>query len=136
VLLQACSPSTSYAAYPSSPSGLTASVEQPKPAAELLAQEQRAPEEYLDVDGTCRRSLIQQLVWEGDIVSKVTMATYKDPVLSVTWCAKTQTEIGMQEYPVYELLNLHGSMHFKLKTSAPRELTTVARSGSEATPIE
>lgn len=138
--LQACSHGTSYTADPSSPSGLTASVERPKSAAELraelLAQEQRAPEEYLDVDGTYRRNLIRQLVLEGDIVSKATMATYKDPVLTVTWYSKTQTEIGMEQYPVYEVLNPHGSTHFKLKTSAPGEVATVAMSIAGATPVE
>jgi hypothetical protein len=140
MLLQACSHGPIYSGDPSGPSGLTASVERPKSAtelrAELLAQEQRAPEEYLDVDGTYHRNFIRQLVLEGDIVSKATLATYKDPVLTVTWYSKTQTAIGVQEYPVYELLNPHGSTHFKFKTSAPREVATVAMSVSGATPIE
>jgi hypothetical protein len=102
--LQACSPSTAYNDGPSGAGSLTASVERPKTAAELRAelldQEQRAPEEYLGVDGTYRRNFINQLVLEGDIASAATLATYKDPVLSVTWYSKTQTEIGTQQYPV------------------------------------
>jgi len=140
LLLQACSPGTAYTDGTSGTGSLTASIERPKTAAELraelLAQEQRAPEEYLDVDGTYRRNLIRQLVLEGDIVSKATMATYKDPVLTVTWYSKTKTEIGMEQYPVYEVLNPHGSTHFKLKTSAPGEVASVAMGISSATPIE
>lgn len=140
VLLQACSPGPSYTEGPSSPSGLTASVERPKSAAELraelLAQEQGSPADYLVVKGTYRRNLISQLVLEGYIASGATLATYKDPVLSVTWYSKTQTEIGTQQYPVYELLRPHGSAHFKLKTSAPSEVASVAMSVSDAIPVE
>lgn len=104
--------------------------------AELLAQEQRAPKEYLGVDGTYRRNFISQLVLEGDIVNKASLATYKDPVLSVAWYSKTQTEIGTQQYLVYEVLSPHGSTHFKFKTSAPGEVASVAMGISSATPIE
>lgn len=139
-MLQSCSRGTSYTDDSSGPGSLTASIERPKTAAELraelLAQEQRAPEDYLGVDGTYRRNFINQLVLEGDIASAATLATYKDPVLSVTWYSKTQTEIGTQQYPVYELLRPHGTTHFKLKTSAPGEVASVAMSISGATPVE
>ena len=140
VLLQACSHGSTY---PSSTSGAdtyTAAIERPKTAeelrAELLATEQGAPTTYLDVAGTYHRNFISQLVLEGDIVSKASLATFKDPVLSVTWYSKTQTEIGTQQYPVYELLRPQGSTHFKLKTSAPGEVASVAMSISGATPVE
>lgn len=138
--LAACS-SHSYDSGSSGPGGLTASVEErPKTAAELraelLAQEQAAPTDYLDVAGTYRRNLIGQLVLEGDIVSKATLATYKDPRLSVTWYSKTQTEIGTQQYPVYEVLTPHGAAHFKLKTNAPGEVATVSLGIAGATPVE
>jgi hypothetical protein len=138
--LQSCSPSTTYTSDSAGPGSLTASIDRPQTAAELraelLTQEQRAPEEYLGVGGTYHRNFISQLVLEGDIVSKASLATYKDPVLSVTWYSKTQTEIGTQQYPVYELLRPHGSTHFKLKTSAPGEVASVAMSVSGATPVE
>lgn len=140
LMLQSCSRGTSYSDDSSGAGSLTASVERPKSAAELraelLVQEQRAPEEYLGVDGTYRRNFISQLVLEGDIVSKASLATYKDPVLSVTWYSKTQTEIGTQQYPVYEVLSPHGTTHFKLKTSAPGEVASVAMNISSATPVE
>ena len=98
LLLQACAPGTAYSDSNSGVGGLTAYIERPKTAAELrpelLAQEQRAPEEYLGVEGTYHRNFISQLVLEGDVVSKASLATYKDHVLSVTWYSKTRTEIG------------------------------------------
>ncbi|MGI4871353.1 MAG: hypothetical protein ACRYFX_09255 [Janthinobacterium lividum] len=138
--LVACS-SHSYDSGSSGPGGLTASVEErPKSPeelrAELLALEQAAPTDYLQATGTYHRNLIDQLVLEGDIVSTATLATFKDPMLSVTWYSKTQTEIGTQQYPVYELLTPGGTAHFKLKTSAPGEVATVAMGIAEATPVE
>jgi hypothetical protein len=140
VLLQACSHGSTYSGDSSGAGTYTASVERPKTAeelrAELMTAEQAAPADYLEVEGTYRRNLISQLVLEGDIASKATLATYKDPVLTVTWYSKTQTEIGTQQYPVYELLRPHGSTHFKLKTSAPGEVASVAMAISSATPVE
>jgi hypothetical protein len=141
-LIQACSsgPTATYSTPPSASETYTASIERPKTAeelrAELLATEHRAPSNYLDVAGTYHRNFISQLVLEGDIVSKASLATFKDPILSVTWYSKTQTEIGTQQYPVYELLRPQSSAHFKLKTSAPGEVASVAMSISEATPVE
>jgi hypothetical protein len=139
-VLQACSHGPTYSTAPVVSDTYTASIERPQTAeelrAELLATEQRAPTSYLDVDGTYRRNLISQLVLEGDIVSKASLATFKDPVLSVTWYSKTQTEIGTQQYPVYELLRPQSSAHFKLKTSAPGEVASVAMGITNATPVE
>lgn len=140
VTLQSCSHGSTYSGDPSGSGTYTASVERPKTAAELraelLATEQGAPADYLGVEGTYHRNFISQLVLEGDIASAATLATYKDPVLSVTWYSKTQTEIGTQQYPVYELLRPHGTTHFKLKTSAPGEVASVAMSIASATPVE
>ena len=114
--------------------------ERPKTAeelrAELLAQEQNAPTEYLQVQGTYRRNLIGQLVLEGDVVSQATLARFKDPVLSVTWYSQTQTELGTQQYPIYEVVRPQGIKHFKLKTAAPSEVATVSIGIAGASPIE
>ncbi|QKG56973.1 hypothetical protein GKZ68_10260 [Hymenobacter sp. BRD128] len=139
-LLQACSHGSTYSGDTSGAGTYTASVERPKTPeelrAELLTAEQAAPADYLGVAGTYHRNFISQLVLEGDIASKATLATYKDPVLTVTWYSKTQTEIGTQQYPVYELLRPQGAAHFKLKTDAPGEVASVAMSISGATPVE
>lgn len=138
--LQSCSRGSTYSSETSGSDTYTASAERPKSPeelrAELLAVEQNAPADYLGVEGTYHRNFINQLVLEGDIASKASLATYKDPVLSVTWYSKTQTEIGTQQYPVYELLSPQGSTHFKLKTSAPSEVASVAMSVAGATPVE
>ncbi|MDO7887942.1 hypothetical protein [Hymenobacter cheonanensis] len=72
----------------------------------------------------------------GDIVSKASLATCKNPVFLVAWYSKAQTEIGTQQYPACEVLSPHGSPLFKLKTAAPGEVASVAMGISSATPIE
>jgi hypothetical protein len=139
-LLQACSPGTAYTNGSSGAGSLTASVERPKSAAELRAElldeEQRSPEDYLQVQATYHRNFINQLVLEGDIASSASLATYKDPVLSVTWVSKTDTELETVQYPVYEVVRAQGSTHFKFKISAPGYVASVRVSISGATPIE
>lgn len=134
-LTQSCSQANSY-----TPDSYTAPVEQPKTAeelrAELLAQEQSDPTTYLIVAGTHHRNFIGQLVLEGYIGSTATLATFKDPVLSVTWMSKTGTEVGTKEYPIYELVQAQGKTHFKLKTDAPDYVATVALGISGATAVE
>lgn len=132
VLLQACSEANSY-----SGSSYTAPVEErPKTAAELRAQEQSTPAEYLKTEGTYRRNFINQLVLEGDIANTASLATFKDPVLAVTWYSKTGTELGTKEYPIYELVQAKGTTHYKLKTDAPNYVATVVLSIAGATAVE
>lgn len=134
-LLNACSQAELHT------SSYTVPVEEhPKTAeelrAELLAQEQSAPEQYLQVSGTHRRNFINQLVLEGDIANTATLAHYKDPVLLVTWFSKTGTELGTKQYPVYELVKAQGSAHYKLKTSAPDYVVAAGTSVATATAVE
>lgn len=134
-LVQACSPANSY-----SGSSYTSPVEQPKTAeelrAELLVQEQRAPEEYLKTTGVYRRNLLDQLVLEGDIANTATLANFKDPVLTVQWFSKTHTKIDTRQYQIYELIPAQGSTHFKLKTEAPSEVESASFGVLEATAVE
>lgn len=73
---------------------------------------------------------------EGDVFNQATLANFKDPVLSVTWYSKTNTEPDTKSYPVYELVQAQHSRHFKLKTEAPGYVATVALGISDATSIE
>lgn len=104
--------------------------------AELLAEEQSSPGEYLKVTGTYRRNLIDQLVLEGDIQNTATLATFKDPILVVDWISKTNTVIDSKQYRVYELIRHGHSAHFKLKTNAPEEVVTVSMGSNDAVSVE
>ena len=130
----ACSSSDSY-------SGMSLeTTAAPKTAAEmraeLLAEEQSSPGEYLKVTGTYRRNLIDQLVLEGDIKNTATLATFKDPILIVDWMSKTNTVIDTKQYRVYELVRHGHSAHFKLKTNAPEEVVSVSMGSNEAVAVD
>jgi hypothetical protein len=114
----------------------TAPVEQGETTAELLAQEQRAPEQYLQVSGTHRRNFLNQLVLEGDIANTATRATYKDPLLLVTWFSEAGIELGTKQYPLYELVRAQGSMHFMLKTEAPSYVAAAGMDIATATTVD
>jgi len=88
------------------------------------------------VRGTYCHNLLGQLVLEGNIVYQATLVFSKDSVLSVTWCSQTQTELGAQQYPIYEVLRAQGTKHYKPKTAAPSEVATVSIGISGVTPIE
>ncbi|RSK47472.1 hypothetical protein [Hymenobacter rigui] len=104
--------------------------------AELLALEQSAPSDYLEVRGAHRRNLINQLVLEGDISNRATLARFKDPVVMVEWYSKTNTLLANKSYPVYELLPAQGTVHFKLKTQAPSEVKSVGMTIADATAVD
>jgi hypothetical protein len=131
-LLQSCSQANSYSG--------SSYTERPKTAeelrAELLANEQAAPEHYLHTSGTYRRNLIDQLVLEGDIHNSASLASFKDPVLRVTWLSKTGTEINTVQYQICEYVRAHRTTHFKLKTLAPDDVESVSMGVFEATPID
>jgi hypothetical protein len=128
---QSCSQASSHGSY---------AAEQPKTAeelrAELLVQEQRSPEEHLQVKGISRRNFIDQLVLEGTVKNTATLASFKDPVLTVVWYSKTKTELDTKQYQIFELVRAQRSIPFKLKTDAPGYVATVAMGVSDATPIE
>lgn len=132
--LSSCSSSDSYRGL-----GLQAAAA-PKTAAELRAelraQEQDSPGDYLQLTGTYRRNLIDQLVLEGDIRNSATLASFKDPVVEVEWRSKTNTVIDRQHYRVYELVRPHRTVHFKLKTAAPDEVASVSMGVNEAVAVE
>ncbi len=137
--LGACSRADSYNS--SSNSSVYETVaERPKTAAELraelLTQEQGAPSEYLATEGTYRRNFIGQLVLEGRIINRATLARFKDPVLMVEWYSKTNTLLENKEYKVFESVGPQGTAQFKVKTDAPSYVDHVAMAISSADVVE
>ena len=139
-LLAALAGCTQTNSYSGDPGRGHAAPERPKTPeelrAELLAQEQAAPTDYLHVVGSYRRNLVDQLVLEGDIANQATLASYKDPLLAVTWFSKTGTELDTKQYPIYELVRAQQSKHIKLKTNAPDYVASVSIGIAGATAVE
>lgn len=95
-----------------------------------------APAKYLRTRGTSRRNLIDQLVPEGTVANRATLASFKDPVLRVTWYSQTNTALDTHEYRIFERLGPRHTTKFKIKTEAPAYVATVAMGVLEATPVD
>lgn len=123
-LLQACSQANA-------PRGNSATqpAEHPQTAKEvwvaLLAEEQCAPDRYLAATGASYRGPAGQLVLQGHLVNTATFATYKNPVVLVTWFSKNYTKLGTKSYPVRALVQAQDAVPFRLTTAAPANVVSV-----------
>lgn len=123
-LLQGCK-------QPSPRSGSTAvpAADQPQTAkglwADMLIEEECMPPQYLEATGASYRTPQGQLVLQGHLVSTATFASYKNPVILVTWFAKDYTKLGVKRYPVQVLLRAQETAPFRLITQAPRDVVSV-----------
>lgn len=92
----------------------------------LNQQEENNPKSFLSVEYDIWKSLIGQIVIEGDINSSSSIAKYKDIVLIINFYTKTDTKVGTEEYVIYEYVNPGESTHFKIKMDAPSETEKVS----------
>lgn len=83
----------------------------------LEQQENSSPTDFLSVEGTFRKNLIGEWVIEGNIVSKATIATYKDVTVKISYYSETKTEIGSEEKTILKYFKPNSSQPFKIKTN-------------------
>ena len=102
----------------------------------LLEKEKSTPTIFLEVTGTYRKNLIDQLVLEGTISNNATLATYKDVVLNITYYSKTQTELGSEKKTVFDFFKPATKKDFKIKVSGYEETESVGLDIISATPTE
>lgn len=82
----------------------------------LEEKERQNPTEFLSVEGTYKKNLLDEWVVEGTIQNTASIATYKDVVLKIVYYTKTQTELGSEEKSVIEYFRPNTSQPFKIKT--------------------
>jgi hypothetical protein len=104
--------------------------------AELLEKEQTTPSKQLSVDGKHWRNFIDQLVVEGDITNTASLASFKDPVLTIEWFSKTGTSIGQESYKVYEFVKPGRKTHYKLKMNVPSSVKTIGVVVTDAVAVQ
>lgn len=86
----------------------------------LEDQEKGNPINFLSTDGTYHETLFgDKMVLNGTISNNATIATYKDVVLQVHFYSKTKTEIGSENYVVYDYFPPKQIKNFKSKIKAP-----------------
>lgn len=103
---------------------------------ELRQREMKTPGIYISGSVKWRKNLVGETVVEGTLTNNATMATFKDPVLLVTWMSKTNTAMRTNQYPVYEYLGPRESVPYKLKVHGPNKYSTVSIAIKSATVVE
>ncbi|HET9503246.1 MAG TPA: hypothetical protein VFO93_06880 [Hymenobacter sp.] len=103
--------------------------------AELLRQEQHAPQRYLAATGASYRTPQGRLVLQGHLVSLAAFASYQNPVLLVTWFSKSYTRLGVRRYPVRALVRAEAAVPFQLYTEAPASVVSVGLGIADAAAV-
>lgn len=112
---------------------------------ELKQKENMSPTLYLELEtnlkndiqkgGLFKRRKIDGQIISGMIRSKATVATYKDVVVKMTYYSKTKTEIGTQNFVIYEEYPPNSEKKFSYKIGIPDETETYDATIIEAVPM-
>ena len=79
-------------------------------------KEQAYPTNFLDATGTYRENLLgDKLKINGTITNSATVATYKDAIVRVTYYSKSKTNLGSEDYTIWDVFPPHSTKKFKLK---------------------
>ncbi len=78
--------------------------------------EATTPINFLNTDGTYKSNFLgDKLNIDGIIHNTATVTTYKDVVIDVVFYSKTNTEIGREQYTIYDFFVPNSKKGFKLK---------------------
>ena len=65
--------------------------------------EESQPTKFLDASGTYRENFLgDKLKVNGTITNSATVATYKDAIVRVTYYSKTKTNLGTEDYTIWD----------------------------------
>ena len=88
--------------------------------------EEMYPTQFLKASGTYRENLLgDKLKVNGTITSSATVARYKDATVRVTYYSKTKTNLGSEDYIIYEVLNPGRTTPFRLKIKNYRNVKSI-----------
>lgn len=74
------------------------------------------PTDFLDATGTYRENFIgDKLKINGTISNSATVATYKDAIVRVTYYSKSETNLGSDDYTIWDVFPPHSTKKFELK---------------------
>ena len=94
------------------------------------------PASYIKSEINWRKNLVGTIVLEGTLQSVASLATFKNPVLLVTWFSKTNESLGSNQYTVEKQLKAGETISFKLKVSAPSKIGDARATVVSATPVQ
>lgn len=102
----------------------------------LEEQEKQNPVEFISIDGTYRKNLIGEFVFEGTISNTATVATFKDVVLRFRYYSKTKTLLGKENIAIYEFFPPGSTKKFKAKSFGFKGSKSVGWDLNSATPVD
>jgi hypothetical protein len=84
------------------------------------------PTDFLDATGTYRENLLgDKLKINGTITNSATVATYKDAVVRVTYYSKSKTNLGSEDYTIWDIFPPHSTKKFNLKTKNYSNISSI-----------
>lgn len=92
----------------------------------LREKEIKQPQAFLWVTGNDKHNLIGQTVVRGSIISKASVAIYKDVDVQLDFYSKTGALLETDKETVYETVHPGESKSFKTKYFAPKGSDSVA----------
>jgi hypothetical protein len=93
---------------------------------DLKQQEQNAPTDYLNADGTYKENFWgDKLKIQCEITNKATLAAFKDAVVRVTYYSKTETILAENDYTVYEIFQPNSSKTVEMKIDNYKDVNSV-----------
>ena len=88
--------------------------------------ENSQPTNFLTADGNYNENFWgDKLKVHGTITNKATIATYKDAIVKVTYYSQTKTELGSQEYTIYETFSPNSTTNFELKIQNYKDVNSI-----------
>lgn len=88
--------------------------------------EASAPIDYLNADGKYYKTFLgDQIKIDGQIQNKATVITYKDVIIEVVFYSKTNSEVGREQYTIYDFFAPNSKKDFKLKVKNYSNVETI-----------
>ena len=98
-------------------------------------QELANPAEFLKADGTFRENFMgDKLKVSSTIRNSATVATFKDAKVRVTYYSKSKTNLGSEDYTIWDVFKPRTKKVFKLKIKNYRNVSTIGWTVVDASP--
>ena len=97
--------------------------------------EKANPARFLEASGTYNQNFWgTKLKVRGTIKNNATVANFKDVVVKATFLSQTETELGSQEYVIYDYFTANSTKQFELKIERPEACQKLRWEAISATP--
>ncbi len=92
----------------------------------LQKEEEKNPESFLAVSGFNKKNILGQTVVKGDIISRASIAIFKDVDLQLSFYSKTSALLETDKETIFEVIHPGETKDFKTKYFAPKGTDSVA----------